>query len=111
MGVSYWWQPAQSAPVVWKGEWTETESSHLPGATMLARRELFDQYRFGLLSGGVDTNLLQRVRSVGGSTYSTHPYNFVRVRHGDHTFTRSDAVFFQNLIGLTSTFSSEDAYA
>jgi hypothetical protein len=96
---------------LWNGDWTEIESSHLPGATMLARKELFDTYRFARLRRGVDSDLLQRTRDAGALTYSTHPYNFVRVRHDDHTFTRSDAEFFQKTINLTREFSPEDAFA
>jgi hypothetical protein len=80
---------------LWNGDWTEVPSSHLPGATMLMRTALLKRFRFGRLGHGVDTGLLRRARRRGADTYSCHPYNFVRVRHGDHTFGRSDAEFLE----------------
>jgi hypothetical protein len=95
---------------LWNGQWTERSSSHLPGATMLASSALFESFRFGRVGHGVDTNLLRRARTEGSSAYSTHPYNFVRVRHGDHTFARSDAEFLQSTDALKREFSPREAY-
>jgi hypothetical protein len=95
---------------LWNGEWTEKPSNHLPGATMLAPSALFEFFHFGRVGHGVDTNLLRRARIAGSSTYSTHPYNFVRVRHGDHTFTRSDVDFLQKTERLERNLSPKSVY-
>ena len=94
---------------LWNEMWTEINSPHLPGATMLAR--LNSSRRSGSpVSRGVDSDLLRRTLDSGADTYSTHPFNFVRVRHDDHTFTRSDAEFFQKTTAITRAFEVPEAY-
>ena len=96
---------------LWNADWTEISSRHLPGATMLMRGEVLRSLKFGRLRGGVDSDVLKRGRPLGSATYSTHPYNFVRVRQGDHTFTRPDEEFLEHTIGITKEFRPEDVFA
>jgi hypothetical protein len=95
---------------LWNGEWTEVFSRHIPGATMLTRAALLRQFRFRRLSGGVDSDLLWRTRNRGATHHASHPYNFVRVRHDDHTFMRSDAEFLQKTERLKRDFEPADVY-
>lgn len=66
---------------------------HIPGATMLVRRDLLERYRFSPVERGVDSNLWERMSADGHRLYSTHWLNFVRVRHGANTYVRSDQDF------------------
>jgi hypothetical protein len=71
----------------------ETFGTHLPGATMLLARTLLEAHRFGRVNRGVDANLWLRMRQEGALLYSTHRFNFIRVRHSDHTYQRGDEAF------------------
>jgi hypothetical protein len=62
---------------------------------MLAWASLFEFFHFGRLNRAVVSNILRRARSLGSETYTTHPHNFVRARHGDHAFGRTDAEFLE----------------
>lgn len=81
--------------VDWRIDDQERFVHHLAGATMMMRRELALRYRFDRVEHGVDTALWQRMRAEGMALYSTHRLNFIRVRHGDHTYGRSDEDFLR----------------
>ena len=85
----------------WLVDKQETFGTPLPGATMLLRRELLDAYRFRRLNKGEDSSLNRSVMADGLKVYSTHRFNFIRVRHGDHTHVTGDEVF---LAGSTGEF-------
>jgi SAM-dependent methyltransferase len=80
----------------WGSGLQEQQTPHLPGATMLMSSDLAMAYRYPRLSSGEDSDLLKRVRDDGGILYSTHGFDFVRRRHGVHSFTRSDAFFLND---------------
>jgi hypothetical protein len=61
---------------------------HLPGATILMRTELLKDLRFDSVPRAIDTHLFERLAKRNGRLYSTHRFNFTRVRHDDHTFHR-----------------------
>jgi hypothetical protein len=71
----------------------ESFGAHIPGATMFMRDEFLRRYRFYRVNRAIDSTLLSRVKRDRGLLYSTHRYNFIRVRHSGHTFVRSDAEF------------------
>ena len=77
----------------WGAQHEETAAYHIPGATMLIGTDLVREFMFKRLSQGEDSDLIARVRNAGGTQYSTHRFNFVRVRHGDHSFVRDDSQF------------------
>jgi hypothetical protein len=77
----------------------ETFCTHLPGATMFLERTVLEAYRFERVKSRVDATLWIRLRRDGYRLYSTHRFNFVRVRHSDHTFTRGDEAFFAQSSG------------
>jgi len=83
----------------WRVEHEEDFGSHLPGATMLLTRDLLAQFRFNRVRHGVDSTLLQRARRRGAVAYSTHRFDFVRVRHGEHAFARTDDEFIEQSTG------------
>jgi hypothetical protein len=68
---------------------------HLPGATLLTHRETLAAYRFSHVRRAVDTTLYKRLHADGGRRYSTHRFNFIRYRGGQHTYARTDAEFLE----------------
>lgn len=64
----------------------ERFSDHLPGATLLLPADVLRSLRWRHVPRAVDTELIRAIHLAGGSSYSTHRYGFVRVRHGDHTY-------------------------
>jgi len=77
----------------------EAYGAHVPGATMLLERELLRAYRFERVNRHVDSTLWTRMKRDGSDLYSTHRFNFIRVRHSDHTYVRGDESFFGNSTG------------
>lgn len=77
---------ASNKTISWYVEQEERFGGHLPGATMLMRRDFLTRYRFGRVRRAVDSDLRDRVVADGGQLYSTHRYNFVRVRHDSNTY-------------------------
>jgi hypothetical protein len=71
----------------------ERFGTHLPGATMLMEKSLLDEYRFSRVNRQVDSTLWVRLTRDRRRLYSTHRYNFIRVRHVDHTYQRGDERF------------------
>ncbi|RMH41961.1 MAG: methyltransferase domain-containing protein [Deltaproteobacteria bacterium] len=66
------------------------------GATLVVRRDVFDQFRFTPVRQGTDTLFLRACRQAGLRVYSADPYNFIHVRHGDvqqHTWRISEKEF------------------
>lgn len=68
----------------------ERFGSHLPGATLFMKRHDLRQLRFGRVKCAIDSDLYRRAAMRGGRLYSTHRYNFVRVRHDDHTYDQDE---------------------
>jgi hypothetical protein len=77
----------------------ERFGTHLPGATMLIERTKLAEYRFARVSRQVDSTLWKRLIDDGSQLYSTHRFNFIRVRHSDHTYERSIEGFLANSTG------------
>jgi hypothetical protein len=77
----------------WVIENQETFTHHLPGGTLMASREFLRKTQFGRVKSAIDSELYRRIESRGASMYATHRYNYVRVRHGEHTYTASDEEF------------------
>jgi hypothetical protein len=71
----------------------ERWATHLPGATMLIHGEVLRRLRWRHVPNAVDTELIRATVSAGGSAYSTHRFGFIRSRHTDHTFARSNRSF------------------
>jgi hypothetical protein len=71
----------------------EVWATHLPGATMLVRGETLRRLRWRHVPNAVDTELVRTIVSDGGAVYSTHRFDFIRRRHGDHTYQRADRGF------------------
>lgn len=74
-------------------EHQERWATHLPGATMLARGDVLRRLGWRNVPNAVDTELVRSIISDGGLVYSTHRFGFIRHRHGDHTFARTDRGF------------------
>ena len=80
--------------MVWVPEYQETYARHLPGGTLFTtKRFLSIMGGFGSVRRGIDSELYRRADARGATLYSTHPYNYIRVRHGDHTYNASNADF------------------
>lgn len=73
----------------------EAFGEHLPGATILMETALIKKFRFDSVRKAIDTALFKRLETAGGRLYSTHRFNFTRVRHDDHTFDRGIDYFFK----------------
>ena len=52
------------------------------GATIIAKRGIFDQIRFPDRTTGEDTEFLRRCISAKKKIYSSNPFNWVLVRRG-----------------------------
>ena len=76
----------------------ERWATHLPGATMLIRGEVLRRLRWRHVPNAVDTELVRAIVSDGGSVYSTHRFGFIRTRHDDHTFARTDRSFRRGVL-------------
>jgi hypothetical protein len=85
----------------WRVDREEQFGNHLPGATMLMARDLLTEFRFNRVSRAVDSTLLARAKRREAVRYSTNRFNFIRVRHGDHTFQRDDDEFITYSTGDT----------
>mgnify|MGYP005673461321 CR=1 FL=1 len=57
---------------------------------------VFRSLRFGSVRRAVDSDINRRLVARGGTLYSMHKFNFVRVRHGDHTYNQDDENFLAN---------------
>lgn len=77
----------------------ERYGNHLPGGTILATRNLLLQNRFGHIRRGIDSELYKRLQPRGLTLYSTHRYNFIRVRHNDHTYKIEDEAWIADADG------------
>lgn len=73
---------------------TEIYGGHIPGGTFLMKRSTLDEFRFGRVRNAIDSELWDRIKAAGGRLYSTHRYNYVRVRHEDNTWS-ADIDFFK----------------
>lgn len=73
--------------ISWAPEKENGYYGHLPGGTILARTSLMKELKFGYVRHGIDSELYERGKRRGLILYSTHRYNYVRVRHDDHTYT------------------------
>ncbi|ERI36203.1 glycosyltransferase [Arthrobacter sp. TES] len=61
------------------------------GATIMAKRSVFDRHRFPELGRGEDTAFLRSVSDAGGRIYASDRYNYFVQRSGaGHTWTASD---------------------
>jgi hypothetical protein len=89
----------ENLTIDWHADKQEAFVTHIPGATMLMKRSLLSRYRLSRVSQGEDSLLFRSVSRDGGDLYSTHRFNFVRVRHGDHSFARSNAEFLADSSG------------
>ncbi|MDX1765541.1 MAG: glycosyltransferase [Candidatus Saccharimonadales bacterium] len=69
---------------------------HLPGATVMMRRADLRDLKFGRVTKAIDSELYRRAEMRGGRLYSTHRYNFIRVRHNDHTYDQDEEDFIAN---------------
>ncbi|XLQ20251.1 MAG: glycosyltransferase family 2 protein [Candidatus Moraniibacteriota bacterium] len=69
--------------------------SHLPGGTILIRTDDMKKYKFASIKKSIDAELVGRIIENGDSAYSTHRYNYIRVRHGEHTYKKDDAFFIE----------------
>jgi len=75
----------------WRTEREESFGPHLPGATFLMDRQLLGRYRFSRVNRSVDATLWKRMRKDGCRLYSTHRFNFVRMRHPSNTYQQDEA--------------------
>lgn len=75
----------------------EQYGKHLPGGTILTTREFISKVRFGSVKRGIDSELYRRIEMRGSVMYSTHRYNFIRVRHNDHTYAVDDSNWIDNV--------------
>lgn len=66
---------------------------HLPGGTFIGRTGTLRKMRFGFIPRAIDSELHFRLVERGGLIYSTHYFNYIRVRHGDHTYVKADEDF------------------
>ena len=66
---------------------------HLPGATVFMKRSDARGLLFGRVTRAIDSELYRRSEMRGGRLYSTHRYNFIRVRHNDHTYAQDEEDF------------------
>ena len=66
---------------------------HLPGATVFMKRDDLKGLRFGRVRRAIDSELYRRAEMRGGRLYSMHRYNFIRVRHTDHTYDQDEEDF------------------
>lgn len=90
----------------------EEFGDHLPGATIFMLSELIKEMKFDSVSRAIDTALFKRIERRKGKLYSTHRFNFTRVRHDDHTFDRDLSYFLKYSTGEKrsgNTFSKNTA--
>jgi len=83
----------------WAIERQENYGNHLPGATIFAEKSTIQRVKFGHVKRAIDSDLLRRLEMRGARFYSTHRYNFMRVRHDEHTYQADEAKFLVNASG------------
>jgi hypothetical protein len=80
----YNWQPSKARHY----------GGHLPGATLLMPTALAKKLQFGSLPRGIDSDILIRAIHYGARLFSTHKYNFVRIRDEQgHTYAVDKKIF------------------
>jgi glycosyltransferase involved in cell wall biosynthesis len=82
--------------VSWAIDRQETFGHHLPGATIFMETEMLRKIKFGRVKKSIDSELFRRLEMRGGTLYSTHRYNFVRVRHDSHTYQTDEESFLSH---------------
>ncbi len=61
------------------------------GATIMAKKEIFERYPFEELGRGEDTAFMRAVSDAGGKIYASDRYNYYVHRSASgHTWTASD---------------------
>lgn len=88
----------------------EKYGGHIPGGTFLIRRSLLEEFRFGRVRHAIDSELWIRLKEAGAQMYSTHRYNYVRVRHGQNTWDAGDEFFFQRSSGKTTEIEPKQSF-
>ncbi|PFG27506.1 glycosyltransferase family 2 protein [Corynebacterium renale] len=66
------------------------------GATLMADRDILEQFPFAERTRGEDTDFLRRVAHAGVPIYSTDQFNFMVMRHDDHTWNATDLTLAQS---------------
>ena len=56
------------------------------GATIIAKKEVFDYVKFGETNTGEDSEFLRRCNQHGFKIYSSDPFNWVHVRKKSSNF-------------------------
>lgn len=84
---------AEDKTISWIPESANSYVQHLPGGTFLTTAQLLREVRFGKISRAIDSEMYKRAIERGATLYSTHRYNYVRVRADDHTYLAADADF------------------
>lgn len=92
---------ADDATISWSPENANMYVRHIPGGTLFGKTTTFREAKFGKVRRAIDSELYRRAEKRGAVLYSTHKYNYVRVRHDDHTYTASNADFKSRSDGNT----------
>ena len=79
--------------ISWSPENANMYVRHIPGGTLFGKTSIFREIKFGKVRRAIDSELYRRAEKRGAVLFSTHKYNYVRVRHDDHTYTASNADF------------------
>lgn len=84
---------AEDKIISWVPENQNAYVKHLPGGTVFCKTSTLRNLRFGLVKRAIDSELYRRALARGATLYSTHRYNYVRVRDNGHTYKTTDADF------------------
>lgn len=83
--------------LIWKAPHKRSvENDHVSGATITARRSLFNSFSFPSRRQGEDTNFLASIKAAGGRIYSSDEFNFIQYRAASadqHTWRADEDVF------------------
>lgn len=85
--------------VSWAVDRQERFGNHLPGATIFTEKTILDRVRFGHVKRAIDSEMLRRLEMRGARFYSTHRYNFMRIRHDSHTYKVDEEKFLTRASG------------
>lgn len=94
--ANYIYFSSSNALALRRKQTTNQFTSFVAGATLMAHKEVFEEFPFADVTRGEDTDFLRRLESAGVLVYSTNQFNFIVMRHGAHTWSTADHLLAQS---------------
>lgn len=94
--ANYIYFSSTNALALRRAQTTNQFTNFVAGATLMACKEIFEKFPFADVTRGEDTDFLRRLESAGVPVFSTNQFNFIVLRHGEHTWSTADHLLVQS---------------